>query len=133
MKIITCGFFCAIFIPVNAYAGVDKIYDPYVYQGELEIEARGVHQFDDENTNKVKFAVGYGINNAVWLEGYAIAEQETGESADIEDVELESKFQLTEQGQYWADFGLLMELEKALDEDKWEFKAGPLVGKQINN
>ena len=133
MKIITCGFFCAILFPVTAYAGVDKVYDPYVYQGELEIEARGVHQFDDANQHKVKLGVGYGINNVWFVEGYAIAEQETGGSAAIEDVELESKFQLTEKGQYWADFGLLMELEKALDEDKWEFKAGPLVQKQINN
>ena len=133
MKIITCGFFCAIFIPVNAYAGVDKIYDPYVYQGELEIEVRGVHQFDDDNKHKIKLGVGYGVNAAWFVEGYAIFEQETGNSAKAEAVELENKFQLTEQGQYWVDIGLLTELEKVLDEEVWEFKIGPLFQKQIKD
>ena len=133
MKITGYGFFCAILISVNAYAGIDKIYDPYVHEGELELEARGIHQFDDDNAHKVKLGVGYGINAVWFMEGYAIFEQETGHSADIEEVELENKFQLTEQGQYWVDVGLLMELEKKLEEDVWEFKIGPLFQKQIQD
>lgn len=125
------GLICTIFVTANALAGVDKVYDPYVYQGELEIEARGVHKFDDENEHKAKLGVGYGVNSFWFVEGYAIFEQETGESADITDVELENKFQLTEQGQYWIDVGVLTELEKKLDEDVWEFKVGPLFQKQI--
>lgn len=122
-----------MFVSANVYAGVEKIYDPYVHQGELEVEARGVHQFDDANQHEVKLAVGYGINSFWFLEGYVIAGQETGESAGIKEVELENKFQLTEQGQYWIDVGVLTELEKKLDEDVWEFKAGPLFQKQLKN
>ena len=122
-----------MFISANVYAGVEKIYDPYVHQGELEVEARGVHQFDDANQHEVKLAVGYGINSFWFLEGYVIAGQETGESAGIKEVELENKFQLTEQGQYWIDVGVLTELEKKLDEDVWELKAGPLFQKQLKN
>ena len=122
-----------MFISANVYAGVEKIYDPYVHQGELEVEARGVHRFDDANQHEVKLAVGYGINSFWFLEGYVIAGQETGESAGIKEVELENKFQLTEQGQYWIDVGVLTELEKKLDEDVWEFKAGPLFQKQLKN
>ena len=133
MKVTRSGLICVVFVSVNVYAGVDKVYDPYVYQGEIEIEARGIHKFDDENAHKVKLGVGYGINSVWFIEGYAIAEQETGDHADITDVELENKFQLTEQGRYWADFGLLTELEKELGKDAWEFKAGPLVQKQIKN
>ena len=133
MKIINYGLLCVSIASVNAYAGIDKIYDPYVHQGEVEIEARGVHKFDDENAHKVKLGVGYGVNAAWFVEGYAIVEQETGNSADIEEVELENKFQLTEQGQYWVDFGLLTELEKVVDEDVWEFKVGPLFQKQIKD
>jgi len=131
MKVINYKLFCVVFVSVNAYAGVDKVYDPYVYQGELEIEARGVHQFDDTDAHEVKLGVGYGINSVWFIEGYVIAEQATGNSAAIEEVELENKFQLTEQGQYWVDVGLLMELAKNLDEQTWEFKAGPLFRKQI--
>ena len=133
MKLTSYGVFCTVLFVTNASAGVDKIYDPYVYQGEVEVEARGVHQFDDENAHKVKLGVGYGVNAAWFIEGYAIFEQETGNSAKVEAVELENKFQLTEQGQYWVDIGLLTELEKAVDENVWEFKAGPLFQKQIKD
>lgn len=133
MKIFHYGLLCAIFTSSNVLAGVDKVYDPYVSQGELEVEARGVHQFDDEDEHKVKLGVGYGVNSFWFVEGYAIFEQESGESADIEEVELENKFQLTEQGQYWVDIGLLTELEKKLEEEVWEFKIGPLFQKQIKN
>lgn len=133
MKRISWGFLWALFISANTSAGVDKIYDPYVHQGELEIEARGVHQFDDEDKHKIKTGAGYGINSVWFMEGYVITEQETGNKTRVEAVELENKFQLTEQGQYWVDIGLLTELEKVLDEDVWEFKAGPLVQKQIKN
>jgi hypothetical protein len=133
MKVINYKLFCVVFVSVNAYAGIDKVYDPYVYQGELEIEARGIHQFDDADAHKVKLGVGYGVNAAWFVEGYAIVEQETGNSAKVEAVELENKFQLTEQGQYWVDIGLLTELERVVDEDVWEFKVGPLFQKQIKD
>jgi len=133
MKIIHYGVVCAIFMAGAAQAGVDKVYDPYVYQGELEIEARGIHKFDDEDEHKVKLGVGYGVTSFWFIEGYAIFEQESGESGDIEALELENKFQLTEQGQYWIDIGVLTELEKVVDEDVWEFKAGPLFQKQIKD
>ncbi|MGH8120412.1 MAG: hypothetical protein ACRESK_07340, partial [Gammaproteobacteria bacterium] len=84
-----------------AQAGIDKVYDPYVDQGELEIEARGIHKFDDVDEHKVRLGVGYGVTSFWFIEGYAIFEQKTGESGDLADIELENKFQLTEQGQYW--------------------------------
>lgn len=133
MKFIRWGFFCALFISINANAGVDKVYDPYVDQGELEIESRAVHKFDDVDEHKIRLGVGYGINSFWFIEGYAIFEQETGDSAEFADVEIESKFQLTEQGQYWLDAGLLVELEKSMDGDIWEVKAGPLFQKQIKD
>ena len=133
MKFRGYGLLCALLVSADARAGVDKVYDPYVYQGEMEVEARGVHQFDDENAHKVKMGVGYGVNSAWFVEGYAIVEQETGSSSKVEAVELENKFQLTEQGQYAVDVGLLTELEKSIDEDVWEFKAGPLLQKQIRD
>ena len=133
MKKIHYGLICALFVSTSANAGVDKVYDPYVFQGEVEVEARAVHKFDDEDEHKAKLGVGYGVNSFWFVEGYAIFEQESGESADIEDVELENKFQLTEQGQYWVDLGLLTELEKSVENDVWEFKVGPLFQKQVKN
>lgn len=127
------GSFCALFISVNAVAGVDKIYNPYVEEGETEIEARAVHQFDDTDQHKIRLGAGYGINSFWFVEGYVIGEKESGDAFDISDVEIESKFQLTEQGRYWVDVGLLTELERAIGKNVWEFKAGPLFAKQIKN
>jgi len=133
MKFIRWGFFCAFFASVSAVAGVDKVYDPYVHEGELEIESRAVHKFDDEDEHKIRLGVGYGINSFWFVEGYVIGEKKSGDNFDIADLEIESKFQLTEQGQYWLDAGILIELEKSMDGDIWEIKAGPLFQKQIKD
>ena len=127
------GLFCLLLLPAAVFADVDKVYDPYVDQGEVEVEARGVHQFDDEDNHKVKLGVGYGVNSFWFVEGYVIGEQKSGNDFDVADVELENKFQLTEQGQYWLDSGFLVELEKSVGNNSWEFKAGPLFQKQIKD
>ena len=133
MKLFIWGFICAVFISANAVAGVDKVYDPFVHEGEIEIETRGVHKFDDEDEHKVRLGVGYGVNSFWFVEGHLIGEQETGGQFDITDVEIESKFQFTEQGEYWLDAGLLVELEKSTDGDVWEIVAGPLFQKRFND
>ncbi|WP_322522239.1 hypothetical protein SR882_05020 [Guyparkeria halophila] len=115
----------------TALAGVDKVYDPYVEQGEVELEARGVHGLDS-GEYKTKVGIGYGVTSRWFVEGYLIGEKEDGDF-EVEEGEIENKFQLAEQGQYWADFGLLVELEKAFDEDAWETKVGPLVQKQFGD
>lgn len=127
------GLFCSFLVSANVFAGVDKVYDPYVHQGELEIESRAVHKFDDEDEHKIRLGVGYGVNSFWFVEGYVIGEKESGEHFEVSDVEIESKFQLSEQGQYWLDSGLLVELEKELDESVWELKAGPIFQKQIKD
>ena len=132
MKLLKWGSYFAVFISINAVAGVDKVYDPYVHQGEWEVETRAVHEFDDEDEHKIRLGAGYGINSFWFVEAYVIGEKESGEDFDVADVEIESKFQLTEQGEYWLDAGLLVELEKELGEGVWEFKAGPIFQKQIN-
>jgi hypothetical protein len=133
VKYFQWSFICALFISANAVAGVDKVYDPFVHEGEIEIEIRAAHNFDDSDEHKVRFGVGYGVNSVWYVEGYLIGKQETGGSFDIVDIELENKFQLTEQGEYWLDVGLLIELEKSTDGDVWEVVAGPLFQKQFND
>lgn len=113
----------------TAFAGVDKVYDPYVEKGEVELEARGVHDLDSGDY-KTKVGIGYGVTSRWFVEGYLIGKREHGHF-EVEAAEIENKFQLTEQGQYWADFGALVELERELDHDVWEAKVGPLVQKQF--
>lgn len=117
------------FFVAPAFAGVDKVYSPTVEYGELEIEARGIYDLEDD-FYKTKLGVGYGFTDFMFLEAYLVGEKEDGEF-EVEEAELEAKFQLSEQGEYWADFGLLVELEGSLEHDKYELKAGPIVQKQF--
>ena len=131
-KLIQHVILIAISTPCIALAGVDKVYDPYVEQGETEIELRGIHQFDNADSHAVKLGIGYGVN-AFWaVEGYVVADESPGRDAKIREAELENRFQLTEKGQYWLDLGVLTELEKKLSDDLWELKAGPVVQKQFS-
>lgn len=121
----------------NAHAGVDKIYGTAIEEGELELEMRGLHVIDDnlgrEGDSAVKIGVGYGASARWFVEGYVEVEDARGEDPEIEAYELENRFQLTEQGEYFADFGLLVEVEKVRELDIIELKGGPLIQKDFGN
>ena len=62
---------------------------------------------------------------------YLVGAGSARQSLAVEAVELEAIRQLTEQGEYWADLGLLLELEKEFGTDIWEAGAGLLVEKEM--
>jgi len=121
----------------GAKAGIDKVYDPLVELGEVELEARGLYASDADpqrdGAQKTKIGLGYGLTSRVFIEGYVELEKPPVGDYEVEAYELEAKFQLTEQGRYFADFGLLTELEKVREADEWEFKLGPLIQKPFGN
>ncbi len=129
-KLLSAAVFAGL-LPTASYAGVDKVYSPYVELGEIEFEMRGIHQLESDAEHKVKVGLGYGLSQRMFIEGYLVIEKEADGNTEIEEAEIEAKFQLSEQGEYWADFGLLVELEKELEHDKWELKAGPVIQKQF--
>ncbi|MCB1592291.1 MAG: hypothetical protein KDI90_07560 [Alphaproteobacteria bacterium] len=97
-----------------------QVRDPYVTEGELEVEWKGsaTHDEDEDEQDgawKQKAAVAYGVTDRVQLEIEGEFEKE-GDSGDAEftALALESKIQLTEQGEYWADAGVFLEYEKAM-------------------
>jgi high-affinity iron transporter len=104
----------------DAQAGF-KVYTPYVEYGELEIEYRPSVTVDGDpakdNEQKHQLGVGYGFTPWWFSELYAEWEREAGpgESAAFEAFEWENRFQLTNPGEYWADFGLLVEYERTDD------------------
>ncbi|HEY8568502.1 hypothetical protein [Microbulbifer sp.] len=113
---------------------VDKVYDPYVEPQETEIEWRAVRtrDSDEEELNGLwqhHFSVGYGFSDHWFGEIYAIGEKRPGEGFDIEAAELEAKWQLTEQGEYSADWGMLFELERKYEENQWEAAATVIAAK----
>lgn len=130
-------FFAALLgLAENSLAGgvIDKIYHPYVNPMEQELEWRGIFQdhqpFTADNIQRHRFAYGRSLSDRLFAEAYLIGEKSSNDSFDIEAYELEFIWQLTEQGEYWADWGLLLELEKKANLDQWELISGGLVEKE---
>lgn len=113
---------------------VDKVYHPYVYQLEREIELRGVVQNDNDpmrdGTQTWRLGIGQSWTDRWYTEFYVIGEKVEGHDLSVRAWELEAKWQLTEQGEYWADWGLLFEFEADHDRDAWEASTAALVAKE---
>ncbi len=113
---------------------IDKVYHPYVQNKETEIEYRVIAQEDDKDTLdslfKHRWGFGYSPSDRLKVELYVIGEDKRGESFEVSAFELETKIQMTEQGEYWADWGLLFELEKERHDNAWALAASVLVEKE---
>ncbi len=124
------------FIMINApaHADMSRIYHPYVEQNERELEY-GFTLRDINNQRELlnRLGAGYTWNDSVFTEVYLLAESITHEESQVKGYEVEVKIQLTEQGEYWADWGLLFEAETAKDIDSHEWAAGILWEKEINH
>lgn len=106
-------------------SAIDKVYHPYVEQLEWELEWRATHARSDPDTGKDRLqthrlGLGRAVSEYLFVEAYLIGERSATESFDLEAYEAELLWQLTEQGEYALDWGLLFELEKEHREDSWE-------------
>jgi hypothetical protein len=104
---------------------VDRIYDPYVQPLETEIEWRAIFQSDDDllDVQKHSFGVGRALSDRWALELYAIGSKVSGDSFSIDAFELEAKWQISEQGEFAFDWGMVFEIEREYDDDIWEASA----------
>lgn len=119
-------------------AGVDKIYHPYVQPLEREFELRAVAEQGRAGRDTQRWRLGYGqaLTANFFAELYVLGEATGADTEEIAAYELEGLWQLTEAGEYAADWGLLFELEKERHENLWEFSTallaerawGPWVG-----
>lgn len=138
--LITSGILltCPAFADVqDRHNGVSRVYEPYVQPLEREWELRTYYQTDDDPTESdiLRQRIGYGaaINERVFTELYLNAMKLPGGSLRLESYELESRIQLTEQGEYAADWGLLIEFERERSESISEFATAVLVSRQWGN
>jgi hypothetical protein len=111
---------------------VDKVYHPNVLANEREVEWR-LMSTQAENGNKLAQRLGYGqaISENVALEAYIIGERDQEDNFELQAFEIEARWMLTEQGQYWADWGMLFEFEKQHRVDNYEITSGILVEKEF--
>ncbi|HET6564754.1 MAG TPA: hypothetical protein VFG52_05025 [Xanthomonadales bacterium] len=113
---------------------IDKIYHPYVQpleqelEGRISLQDRQPGQPDDLGLYRLAYGRAFGER---WFgEIYLVGQSSDDQSFEISGYELEAMRQLTEQGEYWADFGVLFELEKQDGLDIWEFSTGLLAEKE---
>jgi len=113
---------------------IDKIYHPYVQPLEQELEWRAsVQDRQDgqpDNLGLYRFAYGRAFGERWFGEVYLVGQRSDQQSFGLSGYELEAMRQLTEQGEYWADWAVMFEFEKQHDLDAWEFSSGLLAEKE---
>ena len=115
---------------------IDKVYHPYVEPLEWELEWRMIHEDESPDTGEKRrqlhrVGLGKAVAETVFAEFYLIGEQSSDSSLSLEAYEFEILWQLSEQGEYAVDYGLLFELEKEHDEDIWEYSMALLLEKEF--
>lgn len=114
---------------------IDKVYHPYVQPHEKELEWRWLYEKDNDepkqdNAQTHKLAYGQSINDNWFAEMYLIGEKNRQHDFKLTAVELEALWQITEQGEYDADFGMLFELEHERETDVSEISTALLIEKE---
>jgi hypothetical protein len=111
---------------------VDKVYHPYVLANEQEFEWRFTsRQSDNGNVLAQRFAYGHSVSEYLTLEGYIVGERDETGDFGLQAYEIEARWMITDQGQFWADWGMLFELEKQHKKDAFEFNTGLLFEKEF--
>ncbi len=117
--------------------GVGRVYDPYVQPLERELEFRTLYQTDPDplESDILRQRIGYGrsLSERVFAEAYLLAEKQPGSGLRLQGYEAEVKVQLTEQGEYAADWGLLFEFERERSESISEMAVAALTSRQFGN
>lgn len=103
---------------------IDKVYHPYVQLLETEIEYRSRYQGDDDaeldDRQQHRLGIGRSLSDQLFAEIYLIGEDSAHSDLQLTAIEAELKIQLTEQGEYDNDWGLLFELERETKYNLWE-------------
>jgi len=96
------------------------VYSPLVEEGEKAIEIRGHYDFDGDKSldggQAYKAEFEWAPTSWWRTELLVKVEREPGESLDATEIASENIFQLTDQGKYWMDFGLLAEFVYSLED-----------------
>jgi hypothetical protein len=136
MSLRICKYAALFALPMNVVMlghadglAVDRIYEPYVNLLEKELEYRlsqaegGLQAPDGFIIQRLGF--GGALNDNLALEVYLTA-QGQDDAHRLSGYELEARWQITEQGEYAADWGALVEYEHSRDSDVEEL-AGTLI------
>jgi high-affinity iron transporter len=111
----------SLFIVTPRADAAHIVYSPVVEEGEVAIEFRGHRDIDsrDEIDGGEQFKLDLEYTPTAWWRTELLGEweKEPGESLEATEVAWENVFQLTPQGKYWMDFGVLAEYAHSLEDD----------------
>jgi hypothetical protein len=113
-----------------------EMHYPIIDYREIELEHNGSTRFDKANSGKSNnqsytSELGYGVTP--WWEPELEGEWDAppGQNSAFTFTTLENTFQLTDQGEYWADLGFFAEYQHAASRAGTDqFNFGPLVQKE---
>ncbi len=118
----------------GALAELNRVYHPYVEQNERELEYGAVwRDLSNDQIMLQRAGLGYAWAEHWFGEIYFLTESITHEGEQFRGYEAEIKWQLTEQGEYWADWGLLFEAGSAHDINRREVALGLLMEKELTS
>ncbi|MEW6989229.1 hypothetical protein AADZ91_00955 [Colwelliaceae bacterium 6441] len=124
-----------LFVTITAIADgmvVDKVYHPYVLPNEREFEWRLMsRQTDEHSLIGQRIAYGQSLTETIMVEGYLIGEKTQTEDFGLQAYEVEFRWMLTQQGEFWADWGMLFEVEKQHKRNDWEVTSGIIFEKEF--
>ena len=106
-------------------SAIDRVYLPYVQPLERELELR-LRADRDKGHSSESWRLGYGqaMGPGLFVECYLIADHMPGERyLAVTGQELEARWQLTEPGEFTADWGVIAELEHGAGSRDWEAAA----------
>jgi hypothetical protein len=112
---------------------IDRVYDPYVQPLETEIELRSIIASDDQLPDVQRHSLGLArsLTDRVAIELYLIGTHTRADNLDLDAYELELKWQITEQGEFAFDWGMMFELEREVDSRAWEASAKVLSSRDF--
>lgn len=110
-----------------------KIYGPIVEYQERELEWRSFASGKGPDREQgYALSAGYGLTPYWETELYEVLHKDSGGPLVADVIEWENRFQLAPQGRFWADPGLLVEMEfPQREDDPAELRVAPLLEKQI--
>jgi hypothetical protein len=124
----------ALLVPIAGIAATPGVYHPYVNLQEREIEYGFVQRgIGDSALALQRASIGYAWSDRLATEIYFLSEFPSHGDQRARAFEVEARYELTEQGEFSSDWGLLLEAEIGDDSERHEIGAGVLWEKELGH
>lgn len=125
---------CLLAATLPAHAATHGVYHPYVNTHEREVEyGLVVRDLGNDELTLQRASFGYAWTDSFSTEFYLLNEFPSHGGVRARAFEVEARWQLTEQGEYASDWGLLLEAEIGDGIDRHELAAGVLWEKELGH